>query len=45
MDLQPEPIEFSDKTESAIGEYHTNGASVIRGILDQKWISTIREAI
>ena len=45
MDLQSDPIEVSDETESAIREYHTNGASVIRGILDQKWISTMREAI
>ena len=45
MDLQSDPIEVSDETESAIREYHTNGASVIRGILDQKWIFTMREAI
>ena len=45
MDLQSDPIEVSDETESAIREYHTNGASVIRGILDQKWISIMREAI
>lgn len=45
MDLQSDPIEVSDETESAIREYHKNGASVIRGILDQKWISTMREAI
>ena len=45
MDLQSDPIEVSDETESAITEYHTNGASVIRGILDQKWISIMREAI
>ena len=44
MDPQSDPIEVSDETESAIREYHTNGASVIRGILDQKWISTMREA-
>ena len=45
MDLQSDSIKVSDETESAIREYHTNGASVIRGILDQKWISTMREAI
>ena len=45
MDLQSDPIEVSDETESAIRKYHTNGASVIRGILYQKWISTVREAI
>ena len=45
MDLQPDPIEVSDETESAIREYHSNGASVIRGILDQKWITIMREAI
>ena len=45
MNLQSDPIEVSDETESAIREYHKNGASVIRGILDQKWISIMREAI
>ena len=45
MDLQSDPIEVSDETESAIREYHSNGASVIRGILDQKWITIMREAI
>ena len=45
MDLQSALIEVSDKTESAIREYHTNGAMVIRGILDQKWITIMREAI
>ena len=45
MSLQSDPIEVSDETESAIREYHSNGASVIRGILDQKWISIMREAI
>ena len=45
MDLQSDPIEVSYETESAIREYHTKGASVIRGILDWKWISTMREAI